>query len=337
MTETTEATISIRPLQPTDLERVIDIDHQINRRPRQKFFEKRLQAALKHEDIFVALGAESGADLVGFAIARLVKGEFGEADANAALDVLGVDTEVQRHGISWKLLDVLNGQLADRGVARLRTQVDWRDRAMVTFLAGADFQVSPHQVLERATSREETAKADADADLDPPRLDAGIVDFSDPAGDDFEALSRDQVFVRSMTEADLDAVVRIDRKLTGVPRDDYYRAKLHETLTESGVRVSLVAEVDGAAAGFIMARVDFGEYGRTEPAAVMDTIGVDPDRAGTGIGDAILSQLLANLDALQVEHIRTRTAWNAFGLMHFLDAHGFRPAQQLALNRAVAA
>ena len=76
-----------------------------------------------------------------------------------------------------------------------------------------------------------------------------------------------------------------------------------EALHESDVRVSLVAEQDGRPVGFIMARVDFGEFGRFEPTAVMDTIGVDPDYRDRGIGRALLSQLLINLtDAARRAH-----------------------------------
>ena len=120
-------------------------------------------------------------------------------------------------------------------------------------------------------------------------------DFSDSSGDDFEALARDRIPVRSMVEADLPAIVATDRKITGLDRSAYYRRKLDEVLRESGVRVSLVAELDGQFAGFVMARVDFGEYGRTASTAVVDTIGVNPAFAGRDVGRALLSQLTANL------------------------------------------
>ena len=52
---------------------------------------------------------------------------------------------------------------------------------------------------------------------------------------------------------------------------------------------------EGQFAGFLMARVDFGEFGRTEPTAVLDTIGVDPDYTRQHVGRALLEQLLLNL------------------------------------------
>ncbi len=174
---------------------------------------------------------------------------------------------------------------------------------------------------------------DPDITLQP--MDADMPDFSSPAGDDFLALSRDRIPVRSLSEDDLEDIVRIDRKLTGRDRRDYYQAKLREVMSETGVRVSLVAEADGRPAGFIMARVDFGEFGRAEPAAVIDTIGVLPDLGHSGIGAALLSQLLVNLSALQVERVRTSVAWNNFPLLGFLERSGFAPAQQVALTKTI--
>jgi ribosomal protein S18 acetylase RimI-like enzyme len=174
-----------------------------------------------------------------------------------------------------------------------------------------------------------------DPDITRQRMDADMPDYSDPAGDDFVALPHDRTPVRSMAEDDLDAIIGIDKKLTGRARRDYYEAKLKEVMDETGVRVSLVAEVDGRPVGYIMARVDYGEFGRAEAAAVIDTIGVDPDYGRRGIGFALLSQLMTNLDALHVEAVRTTVAWNNFPLLGFLSRSGFTPAQQLVLSLSV--
>ena len=165
--------------------------------------------------------------------------------------------------------------------------------------------------------------------------DPAEIDYSDRQSDDFEALARDRVPVRSMTPDDLGTLIAIDRRITGQDRSGYYKRKLTETMDESAVRVSLVAELEGHPVGFIMARVDFGEFGRTEPEAVIDTIGVDPAYTHRDVGKAMLSQLLTNLRSLQVEGVRTEVDWNDFGLLAFLDRCGFAPAQRIALRHRV--
>jgi len=174
-----------------------------------------------------------------------------------------------------------------------------------------------------------------DLDLAPQRTDAGMPDYSDLSGDDFVALARDRVAVRSMQEGDLRALVRIDKQHTGRDRSDYYETKLKEVMSESGIRVSVVAEIDDAPAGYIMARVDFGEFGHTEPTAVIDTIGVDRGYAHQGVARALLSQLLANLATLHVETVRSTMRWDNFGLLSFMQQAGFAPAQRLVLTRRI--
>jgi ribosomal protein S18 acetylase RimI-like enzyme len=165
--------------------------------------------------------------------------------------------------------------------------------------------------------------------------EADEIDYSKPLAEDFAPLARDRIPVRSMAESDLRPIVAIDRRITGRARTAYLRQKLMEALHQSDVRVSLVAELDNCPVGFVMARVDLGEFGRAEPAAVMDTIGVDPDYRRQGVGRALFSQLFLNLAALRVERIRTELDWRDRELLAFLDVCGFHPAQQLCLDLAL--
>jgi ribosomal protein S18 acetylase RimI-like enzyme len=170
----------------------------------------------------------------------------------------------------------------------------------------------------------------------PVNLDAGEeADFSQPADADEDRPARDRMPVRSMAAGDLDAIARIDRHITGRDRTDYLRHKLDEALLDSAVRVSLVAEHDGAPVGFVMARVDFGDYGRTEPVADLDTIGVHPDFAHHGVGRALLSQLLLNLAALHVERLETQVRNDDLELLRFFQAAGGKASQRLVFEKRV--
>jgi ribosomal protein S18 acetylase RimI-like enzyme len=130
--------------------------------------------------------------------------------------------------------------------------------------------------------------------------------------------------------------VRIDRDITGRDRQDYMKHKLNETMVDSAIRVSLAARQDGAIVGFLMARADLGDFGRTEPVAVIDTIGVDPAYAHRGIGHALLSQLFANLGALRIERVETVVAPRDLPLLGFLYDVGFAPSQRLPFVRSLA-
>ncbi len=165
--------------------------------------------------------------------------------------------------------------------------------------------------------------------------EAAEINYSGKAAADYGPLARDRIPVRSMAEGDLQALVRIDRRITGRDRAEYFQRKLADALTESDVRVSLVAELDSVPVGFIMARVDLGEFGRVETTAVIDTIGVDPDYQNRGVGRALVSQLLTNLGTLRVEKVRTEVDWRDHDLLAYLDRSGFLPSQQLCFEQAL--
>lgn len=165
---------------------------------------------------------------------------------------------------------------------------------------------------------------------------AAEINYGGQPGPDFGPLARDRIPVRAMAERDLHALVAIDRRITGRDRTVYFESKLAEALAESDIRVSLVAECEGVPVGFIMARVDLGEFGRMEPVAVMDTIGVHSDYRDRGVGRALLSQLLVNLTTLRIERVRTELDWRDSGLLSFLGHCGFQPSQELCFDRVVA-
>ncbi len=301
----------IRNLAPRDAAPVAEIESLIAGHPRTGFMEKRFAALAAHPDRFLTCAALEGGSLLGYVFARLQEGEFGHREDAVVLDVLGVHPGAQGRGIGTRLVEGIQAQMKARSVGTLRTQVAWPDRGMVRFLASAGFGLSGIQCVERDTAP------------------------LDESGDDRDP-SRDRVHVRSLDGGDLAEVARIDHSLTGRDRTAYFAAKIQEMLTESGIRVSLVSEEGGVLTGYIMARVDFGEFGKVDPAAVIDTIGVHPAYAGSGIGHALLSQLLLNLSRLKVESVLTQVSPEDFALHRFLHACGFRQAQRLVLSKGLA-
>ena len=146
------------------------------------------------------------------------------------------------------------------------------------------------------------------------------------------ALDTDTVLVRNLRADDLDAMVRIDRAITGRSRRGYYEIKMKEALAAGTMRISLAAEDDGRLAGFMLGSLYYGEFGMPEPSAVLDTLAVDPDKRGRNIGKALLRQLVTNLRALGIEKIRTEVEWEQLELMGFLAARGFLPARRFCLD-----
>ena len=130
-----------------------------------------------------------------------------------------------------------------------------------------------------------------------------------------------------------DASSRSTPRITGRERARLLRAQAgRRTSSTRASQVSLAAELDGILVGFLLARVWTGEFGLTEPVAVLDTIGVHPEFQHHGVGDALLDQLATNLRGLDVATLRTEVAWDGFELLRFFHHDGFRPAPRLCLD-----
>jgi ribosomal protein S18 acetylase RimI-like enzyme len=290
----------IRSLRPGDLDAVVSIDASLAGRARRAYFERRLAAAQRESERHLQLAIEEDGVLCGFMLGRALEGEFGRSEPQVRLEAFGVAAAAQRRGLGTALVAAFEQAAARRGLREIRTAALWREHALLGFFDRAGLRLAPVHVVERATAP------------------------------DLEPLARDAFEVALLQESDIDGVARIDRRHTGRDRRGYLCRALREALGDSAVRVSLAVRVDGGVAGYLMARMDYGDFGGAEPLAVIDTVGVDPLRARQGIGRALLSQLLMNLAAIGVERAETVVEPGDLALLGFFYGAGFRPSERLA-------
>lgn len=329
--------IAIRALARQDLDAVVAIDAAIESRPRRVYFERRLRAALDEPALHAQFAASDAGGLAGYILARVLEGEFGESENALRLEVVGARADLVGHGVGSRLVDALAAWGRRHGMKRIRTVAPWNDHRMVAWLDRQGFALAPNHVVDCAVhAGAYTPERDAVVSLPLGAGPAQEVAYGGLESNDFERLARDSADVRAMRPEDVGDIVRIDRDITGRNREEYVRHKLNETIVDSAIRVSLTACEGGIVAGYLMARVDLGDFGRTEPTAIIDTIGVDPGFAHRGIGHALLSQLFANLGALRVERVETIVAPRDLALLGFLYETGFAPAQRLAFSRDLA-
>jgi predicted N-acetyltransferase YhbS len=320
------------------MESVVALDAAAVGRSRRLYFERRLKAALEQTERHVQFSAEKDGRFVGFIKARKQLGEFGRTEPALLLESISVAPAEQRKGIGSALLARLETEARRLGVPAIRTTASWRDHQMMQFFDAAGFDFSRNMILDCRMRQNRVTAREGDKTLAPAHLtgfSATEVDYSGSVANDFEALARDRFDVRALKADDLDDIIRIDERVTGRKREAYIRELVEEAMSDSAVRASLVARVDGIAAGFVMARADFGDYGRVEPVAVLDTLGVDPDYGHRGVGHALLSQLFANLRALGVEGLETMVARENFGLLGFFYLAAFQQSERLSFEKRV--
>ncbi len=143
----------VGPLTPDDLDAVVAIDGALTGTSRRDFFKRRLAAALKSPRDFVYVGLRRDGQLAGYALARLVDGEFGKPGASAALDAIGVDPAHQHKDAGHQLLTAVEDVLRHKGVAELTSQVQWANQDLIGFFAHAGFDLAPRIVLNRSTAQ----------------------------------------------------------------------------------------------------------------------------------------------------------------------------------------
>jgi ribosomal protein S18 acetylase RimI-like enzyme len=144
--------------------------------------------------------------------------------------------------------------------------------------------------------------------------------------------ARDDVLVRNLQARDREAVIAIDAANVGRRRDKFLDLKLKHALTDTGIAVSLVAEIDTHVVGFVLAKVYYGEFGVMEPAAVLDVIGVDPRFRGRRVAAALVDQLRTNLLGLGIPRLQTEVQWENTDLLSFFRHEGFTLAQRVCLD-----
>jgi len=328
--------IKTRPLAAADLDAVVAIDASISGRTRRNYFERRLALALRDPQLHAQYAAEDQGALAGYVLGRVLEGEFGRIEPAMRLEVVGVAPQARGRGIGRVLEQAIENESRRRGLKEMRTGASWRDHQMLRFLDAAGYRLGRNHVVDCGVAEAKLGSSDEEPVVVEERdRPADHNDYGAAAPNDFEQLARDTAAVHSLGEADLDAVIRIDRRLTGHDRGAYMRHKYEEALNESALRISLVAHKDGTTAGYLMATADYGDFGRAEPVAVIDTVGVDPNFSHAGIGRALLSQLFINLGALRVERVESVVAKEHFDLLGFFYRAGFGPSQRLAFVKTL--
>ena len=106
-----------------------------------------------------------------------------------------------------------------------------------------------------------------------------------------------EIRIRQMTPNDIEAVMSIDRKISGLNRSLTYDIN---DVIGGNIELSFVAEVDDKAVGFVLSSLAYVSDEIFE-ACVIQTMGVDPDYWRRGIASKLIQALL---DAARSKGIR---------------------------------
>lgn len=137
--------------------------------------------------------------------------------------------------------------------------------------------------------------------------------------------------IRAISYKDLDTIAKIDSKILGKDRAEYWKMKLELAKIRSPV-TSLVAEKDGMVVGFILGTASGWEYGVPDTIGWIDTIGVDPKYQHQGIAKLLMDEMINNMQKVGVKTIYTLVNWREGSLLQFFDKMGFNRGDMLNLE-----
>lgn len=195
--------LKVRRLAARDLEAVVAIDAGQAGRSRRFYYERRLKAAQKQPGLHAQFAIDDGGALAGFVLARKLAGEFRLPEPALRLEVIGVRPDERGHGIGMQLIQALEAEARQSGATSLRTTASWRDHDIMRFFDHAGFELAPNQILECAVHAAPRRRGRGGVTAPEHRHFSAEVDYGADRANDFEALARDKVDVRSLAAEDL--------------------------------------------------------------------------------------------------------------------------------------
>jgi ribosomal protein S18 acetylase RimI-like enzyme len=140
-----------------------------------------------------------------------------------------------------------------------------------------------------------------------------------------------QARIRPLDELDIEGIVRIDEKIGGKYRPDFWEQRVTYYLRRDP-ESSRVAEVDGKVVGFMLGDVRAGEFGIDRPSGWIERFGVHPDFRGRDLGKQMFDAIVRHFKTQGATSVRTLADAQETGVVGFLQALGFAPSRLQALE-----
>ena len=137
------------------------------------------------------------------------------------------------------------------------------------------------------------------------------------------AVEASNLVVRPLSDTDIEAITRIDEKVGGVYRPEFWEDRVAYYLRRDP-EARRVAEIEGKVVGFMLADLRGGEFGLEETSGWIERFGVDPEFRGRGIGRRLFEALGRALSRLGRRRRCARSSTPQADNAQFLAAVGFR-------------
>lgn len=140
------------------------------------------------------------------------------------------------------------------------------------------------------------------------------------------------VLIRAATAADLPAVIALDAEITGLAKPDYWKDMFERFGAAQRDRSFLVAELDGALAGFIIGEIRAWEFG-SPPCGWVFAIAVKPGIRLGGIATELFDAICALFRTAGMVKVRTMLRRDAQLIMSFFRSQGMMAGPFVQLEK----
>ena len=137
--------------------------------------------------------------------------------------------------------------------------------------------------------------------------------------------------IRPLDELDISAIVRIDERLSGIYRPDFWEGRVAFYLRRDP-DASQVCELGGRVVGFMLGDLRAGEFGIDEPTGWIERFGIDPDCRGRDLGRGLYEAMVAHFRSRGATTVRTLVDRKDPVVAGFLEKLGFAPSPLQALE-----
>jgi ribosomal protein S18 acetylase RimI-like enzyme len=140
------------------------------------------------------------------------------------------------------------------------------------------------------------------------------------------------IAVRPVRRADLERVIAIDAMVTGMRKQDYWRALYRRYgSVDNDARRFLVAEGDGRVLGFVIGEIRDWEFG-SPPCGWVFAISVDPSARLAGVGTRLLDAIAQAFRRKGVTKLRTLLSRDNTLILSFFRSQGMTAGSLLPLE-----
>jgi GNAT superfamily N-acetyltransferase len=142
--------ISVRPVEPSDLDAIVQIDEKLSGQIRKDYWQRRLDIAVLRPP-WMSLLAETDGRPVGFLFGWVGESEFGIARPTGWVDLIGVSPPYRGRGVAQALLRrFVDSGRELRAIERVATLIDLGQADVREFFTRVGFHHGPMIHMEQS-------------------------------------------------------------------------------------------------------------------------------------------------------------------------------------------